>query len=78
MVDREQRLREWSIDELHLVRSVRHHEPVYRNPGELRGDVRWLLAELTMVRKALAATTTDDVPSSPVSPSSPTDARGLT
>lgn len=55
----EGRLREWSIDELHLTRSVRSHEPVYRNPSQLRGDIRWLLAELTMMRKALAATITD-------------------
>ena len=52
MIDKEQRLREWSIDELHVLRSARMHEPVYQNPAELRADVRWLLSDLTMYRKA--------------------------
>lgn len=39
-----ERLRAWSMDEVHVVRSVRTHEPIYANPGELRADVRGLLA----------------------------------
>lgn len=39
-----ERLYMWSRDELHMCRSVRMHEPIYRNPGELRRDVRALLA----------------------------------
>lgn len=39
------RLTRWSDDELHQLRSVRMFEPVYRNPAELRADVRALIAE---------------------------------
>ena len=41
----ETRLREWSQDDIHLLQSVRMHEPTYRNPSRLRADVRALLAD---------------------------------
>ena len=40
------RLREWSQDDLHFTQSVRFHEPTYRNPAELRRDVRAVLDAL--------------------------------
>jgi hypothetical protein len=40
------RLRVWSDDDLHVLRSARSHEPVYANPAELRKDVRDLLERL--------------------------------
>lgn len=44
-----ERLRSWSMDEAHVVQSVRQHEPQYRNPAELRADVRELLARYDAV-----------------------------
>lgn len=38
------RLREWTDDDLHLGQSVRFHEPTYKNPAEIRRDVRELIA----------------------------------
>lgn len=46
-----ERLLDWSDDALHEGRSVRHFEPVYKNPAALRRDVRELLAD----RAALVA-----------------------
>ncbi len=40
-----ERLLDWCDDALHEGRSVRHFEPVYKNPAALRRDVRELLAE---------------------------------
>ena len=41
----ERRLREWSQDDIHLIQSVRMHEPTYRKPSLLRADVRAFLAD---------------------------------
>jgi len=37
-----------------MARSVRFYEPVYRNPAELRADVRALLAEIERLQRLLA------------------------
>jgi hypothetical protein len=49
-----ERLRVWSQDDLHLLRSARMHEPVYANPAALRSDIRALLDHANQVKGELA------------------------
>lgn len=47
------RLVAWAKDELHIGQSVRMHEPTYRNPAEIRRDVRETLNALDAAAVAL-------------------------